>query len=542
MRTEKTITRRRALGTAVRGAALGVAGLGLARRTSPARYGVIVYGGTPAGIIAAVAAARQGARVALIEPSLRLGGMMAGGLGFTDFAAGHRNLIVSGLQREFFLRVGFHYRSGNGIVFEPYVAATLLTEFVQQAGVALHRGSALSRAVRGSTAAADAPRIDAIVLEDGSSFAADVLIDCSYEGDLMARSGVSYTVGREGVAQYGESLAGVQARGFLFAGLSPYDARGDLLPEISPRPLGTPGQADSKIMAYNFRLCLSDDPANMVRFLMPPGYDPGRYALLRRIVTDPDGLHATFGQNFLLHALPNRKWDMNNGGFFSTDYCGGSYAYPNAGYAERRRIWHAHYAYMAGLLYFVANDPSVPASLRDEANAYGLAKDEFVDTGNWPSQLYVREARRMIGQYVMTQRDVTVDTTKPDPVAIGAYPLDCHYTQRALTPGRQVVDEGDLLFSHPPSPAAYQIPFRALLPRRGDVANLLVPVCLSASHVAFCSLRIEGQYMALGQAAGTAAAMASRSRTPLRQLDWRALASTLLAHGAILSLPKLSGS
>jgi hypothetical protein len=397
--------------------------------------------------------------------------------------------------------------------------------------------------------------ITEIALENGARFQATVFADATYEGDLMAQSGVSYVVGREGTAQYGESLAGVRDRTpfhqFLIrrdpsnassvvpVRVSPYAANHTLLPGIVAGPKDAAGVADKKVQAYNFRLCLSDDPDNRVPFAKPAAYHPAQYELLARFLeaaTEAAGRPLTLVDVMKPDALGrHHKTDVNNNGAVSTDFIGGSWDYPDATYKTRDRIWQAHADYVAGFLYFLANDPQVPRTLQAEMNKWGLAKDEFIDTNHWPHQLYVREARRMVGEYVMTQKDIQTSLAKPDPIGMGSYNSDSHNIQRIVNADGFVENEGDMQVAVTP----YQIPYRVMLPRQSEVTNLLVPVAFSASHVAYSTLRMEPQYMIIGQAAGLAAAMAIHGKTDVHQIDTAALTATLRAKGAVLLSPKL---
>jgi hypothetical protein len=347
---------------------------------------------------------------------------------------------------------------------------------------------------------------------------------------------VSYTWGRESAAQYGESLGGVRQetpKHQFLVDLSPYGPDGKLLPEISSGPAGQVEAADRKVQAYNFRLILSRDPANQAPYPKPANYDPQRYELMARLLPAMQqklGRPQTMAEVLSVSPIPNRKADINNNGPFSTDYIGKSWDYPNASYRRREEIWRDHVEYTQGYLYFLAHDPRVPASLRKEVNEWGLAKDEFVDNGNWPHQLYIREARRMIGEYVMAQKDIQTDLVKPDAIGMGSYNSDSHNVQRIVGKDGFVRNEGDMQVAVKP----YQIPYRVLLPKKNEARNLLVPVCFSASHVAYSTLRMEPQYMILGQAAGVAAAMAIRAGSTVQDIDTRALTRALVDQGAIL--------
>ncbi len=498
-------------------------------------HDVIVYGGTASGVIASVAAARAGASVLLLEPRHHLGGMATGGLSRTDFG---KKQVIGGDALEFYWRVGLKYgmnRYAQDVAwyYEPHVGEQVFREMLQEARVEVQFGHRLREH---NSVRKEGARVVSITTDDGKTYSARIFIDCSYEGDLMAQSGVKYTWGRESTEQYGESLAGVREytpKHQFVDKISAYDSQHHLLPEIGAGPKGTPGSADKKVQSYNFRLILSDDPGNQVEFPKPPGYSPQRYELLARLLkaeTIRLGRSPYLHEVTLIAPIPNHKADFNNNGPFSTDYIGASWDYPTGSYARQAEIWQDHVNYTKGFFYFLAHDPRVPKGLHDEVNRWGLAKDEFRDTGNWPNQLYIREARRMIGEYVMTQKDLQTDRTKPDPIGMGSYNSDSHNLQRVVTPDGYVENEGDVQVPVQP----YQIPYRVMLPKLDQVTNLLVPVCLSASHVAYSSLRMEPQYMIIGQAAGVAAAMASKNDKAVQQIDVEALVSKLKSEGAIM--------
>jgi hypothetical protein len=498
-------------------------------------FDVLVYGGTAGGVIAAVSAARQGLTTALVEPTAHLGGMVSGGLGFTDYG---KKEVIGGYALEFYWRVGMHYqmsRYGNDLAWlhEPHVAETIFREMLRDADVTVFERQRLREKTgvrkNGATVAA-------LTTEDGTEFTASVFIDSGYEGDLMAQAGVSYTFGREGSAQYGESLAGVRDKPpfhqFL-VDISPKDARGTLLPEISPAQPEPPGSADKLVQAYNYRMCFSDVPANRRAFPRPARYDAGRYALLARLIAatqQKDGRVPPLGSLMKIDRLPNGKSDVNNNGAFSTDYLGGSYQYPDASYAERDRIREAHREYIAGFLYFLANDAQVPGPLRAEMNQWGLCRDEFTDNDNWPYQLYIREARRMVGEYVVVQKDLQTELTKPDPIGMGSYNSDSHNIQRIVDAEGFVRNEGDMQVAVKP----YQIPYRVMLPKRSEARNLLVTAAFSASHVAYSSVRMEPQYMIIGQAAGVAAKLAVSGKKPVQEIDTAELVKILKEQGAVM--------
>jgi acetyl esterase/lipase len=515
-------------------------------------YDVVVYGGTAGGVVTAIAAAREGKRVALLEPRDHLGGMVSGGLGWTDFG---RKEVIGGYSLEYFRRAGKKYGTDVQWYLEPGVAETVFREWVDEAGVEVfyrHRLREKTGVVR------DGTRVTAIHLENGAEFRARVFADASYEGDLMAQAGVTYTWGREGSDEYGESLAGVRDRTPLHqfeVEVSPYDEQGRLLPEITAWKKEPAGTADRKVQAYNFRVCMTQVEDNRVPFPKPQGYDPARFALLARTLAAMDTVkrdvaaRAAAGpsrgadpkkrieQPWSLRdvmkpdPIPNGKTDTNNYGAFSTDYIGANYDYPEGDYATRARIWEDHTRYVQGFLYFLQHDPQVPQALHDAMAPWGLCKDEFVDTNNWPHQLYVREARRMVGEYVMSQKDIQTDLTKPDVIGMGSYNSDSHNIQRFVNAQGFAENEGDMQVPVTP----YQIPYRMLLPKRTEVTNLLVPVPFSATHVAYSTLRMEPQYMIIGQAAGVAAAMAIDGNVGVQEIDTAVLRQKLSAQGAVFT-------
>ncbi len=530
------------------------------------RFDVIVYGGTSGGVAAAVHAARMGKHVALIHPGKHIGGLSSSGLGSTD--TGVRKSI-GGIAREFYRRVKEYYHSDRAwrqetrdeylcsperrawrrdwdelmrepewYYFEPHVAERIFDRMVAEAGVKTHRGERLDlrNGVKKS-----GPWITSIRMESGRVFEGTVFIDTSYEGDLMAKAGVSYTVGREADSDYGELFAGYRpmfARGghqFRF-NLSPYvvpeDASSGLLPGIEPYRIRKEGEGDRRIQAYNFRLVLTDVPSNRVPFTKPEGYDPRRYELFLRYLQA--GVKAGQPVSVLgkiRHLMPNRKTDSNNHGAFSTDYVGANYDYPEGDYATRERIFREHVTYTKGLLWFVLSDPRVPAHAKEEIADLGWARDEFTDHDNFPRELYVREARRMIGSYVMTEHDCVGARRAQDSIGLGSYTIDSHVTHRYVDKHGHVRNEGTLGGS---VPRPYPISYRAIVPRRQECTNLLVPVCLSATHVAASAGKSMGNCMATGHAAGLAAALAVRKGFPPRALDVRALQDALRQDGVDL--------
>lgn len=498
---------------------------------------LVVYGGTASGVMTAYSAAHEGLNVVLLEPGAHLGGMVTGGLSATD--TGHFT-IIGGYARNFYMRAAAHYGVQNldtraNWLSEPDVDETIFSDMLKDAGVKVYFHEQL-REKKGATVADK--RIVSITTADGKQWKAKVFADCSYEGELMKQAHVSYTLGRESSKDYGESLAGVRetSSGHFFAWpVSAYDDQHHLLPEIDPGPLAAWGSGDKKVQAYNFRLILTTDPADRLPFPMPEGYDRSRFALLARYLNEfqqhrgrAPGVHDIF----LITLIPNHKADFNNNGPFSTDYIGHSWNYPEASYAGKAALWQEHLFYTKELLYFVSHDDAVPASLRAEVNQWGLPKDEYADTDHWSNQLYIREGRRMVGEYVMRQSDLQTERTKADSIGMGSYNSDSHNIQRVALPDGSVQNEGDVEVPVQP----YEIPYRAITPKPAESLNLLVPVCLSATHAAYSSVRMEPQYMIIGQAAGVAASLAVRNHTSIQDVSVPALQQKLRAQGAILHL------
>ncbi len=494
------------------------------------QYDLVVYGGTAGGVITAVSAAREGLKVALLEPGRHVGGMVTGGLSATDH--GNKDAI-GGYSLEFFKRAGKHYGQSIGWYPEPGVAERIFLGMIGESGVKLFHGHRLKEK---AGVMKKGGRVVEIVMENGAAFRGRIFADATYEGDLMAQAGVSYTWGREGVSQYNESLAGVRPKDRAHQFDFPVAAQDDkkrLLPEIGTQPRGELGSADRKVQAYNFRLIVSKDPANRRPFEKPAKYDPWRFELLARFLRafeQRNGRPPRINEVLIPFEIPNNKADFNNRGPFSTDYIGKSWEYPEASYKRRAEMWQEHKEYIRGLMYFFTNDPRVPKPLRAEIGKWGLAKDEFTDNDNWPYQLYVREARRMVGDFVMTQKDIQTELTKPDVIGMGSYNSDSHNVQRYVQPDGNVQNEGNMEVAVKP----YQVPYRILLPKRKEVTNLLVPVCFSASHVTYSTLRMEPVYMIIGHAAGVAARMAIDKGLAVQDIDTKALAAKLRAQGAVM--------
>lgn len=544
------------------GLAAVIAGCVTDRRDEPIEaFDVVVYGGTSAGVSAAVQVARMGKSVVLVSPDKHLGGLSSGGLGWTDTGD---KAVIGGLAREFYHKIWLHYESpdswkwqnreeygnrGQGTpaidgerrtmwIFEPHVAEAVFEGWISEHGIDVRRNEWLDR---GQGVVVEAGRIRSITTLSGATFAGSEFIDATYEGDLLAAAGATYRVGRESTAAYGESWAGVQKaarhHGHSFPpGVDPYVISGKpssgLLPRISPQPPGKEGQGDHRIQAYCFRMCLTNVPENRVPFSRPSTYDPQQYELLLRVFDT--GWRETF-QKF--DPIPNGKTDTNNHGPFSTDNIGMNYKYPEGNYGLRSEIFAEHLTYQRGLMYFLANAARVPKDVRDEFAQWGLARDEFVDSGNWPHQLYVREARRLVGEYVMTEHDCLAKRNVPNPVGMGSYTMDSHHVQRYVAEDGFVQNEGDIGV-RPERP--YSIAYGAMTPQRDEVTNLLVPVCVSATHIAYGSIRMEPVFLILGQSAATAAVLSIERSIPVQDLDYGVLRARLLADGQILNLTEQS--
>jgi hypothetical protein len=503
----------------------------------PPAADLVVYGGTASGVVTAYSAAKEGLHVVLLEPRAHLGGMVTGGLSATDLG---QFQIIGGYARDFYLRATAHYgthalEKHEDWLSEPHVGEEIFSAMLNEAGVEVHFHENLAE--QGAVVMAS-KHVTSIKTADGRVWKARVFADCSYEGSVMFQSGVTYTIGREGIAKYGEDLAGVRAKTpahqFLWP-LNAYDDQHRLLPEISPGPLDTPGSGDKKVQAYNFRMILTHDPANQVPYPKPTNYDPARFALLRRYLTEFEknmGRAPNFHDVTNPVEIPNHKADFNNNGPVSTDYIGHSWGYPDGSYAVKQKIWNDTAEYTQAFFYFLAHDPSVPPSLQKEVNEWGLSRDEFVDNGYFPNQLYIREGRRMVGVYVMRQADLQTTRTKPDSIGMGSYQSDSHNIQRIAREDGTATNEGDVQVAVQP----YEIPFRVMLPQKDQVDNLLVPVCLSASHVAYSSVRMEPQYMIIGQAAGVVASLAIQKGVAVQDISVPILQKKLHERKAVLNL------
>lgn len=531
--------------------------------TLPQQADVIVYGGTAGGAVAAVAVAREGKTVLLLESSRHLGGLTTGGLGATDI--GNKGAI-GGISREFYERIHQHYvkpdvwkwqkyddffklgvhqeRSKDPLVektgkptmwtFEPRVAMQILRDMLREAKVDIQFEQRLVSVKK------EGGHLVEITMENGNVFRGRMFIDATYEGDLMAKAGVSYTVGREANSKYDETLNGVRAQTphhQFKVQVDPYMKAGDpssgLLPFIQSGNGGVPGNGDKCVQAYNFRLCMTQVSENKLPWTAPAGYDAKKYELLARYIEAlvAAGKPPKVGQLMNPVLMPNGKTDTNNNGPFSSDFIGNNYDYPDGDYATRARIWKAHEDYIRGFLYFLATSPRVPQYLRDEMNSWGLAKDEFAEAGGWPPQMYVREARRMISDYVMTEHECRWERTAEDGVGLGAYGMDSHNCQRIVKNG-YVENEGDVQVR---VRGPYPISYRSIVPKAGECENLFVPVCMSATHIAYGSIRMEPVFMILGQSSAIAAVIAINDNVPVQKVSYKKLSEKLKEQKQIIT-------
>ena len=486
---------------------------------------VVVYGGAASGVIAAYTAAKMGKSVALIEPGSCIGGLTTGGLGYTDIG---NKYAIKGLSLDFYRKIGQHYGAFEQWIFEPHVASQVLDSYIKEANVTVlyHRHIIEASNVDHS--------LNSIEVEDMASpsrkttrIYAREFIDCSYEGDLMAKAGVSYTVGREDNKQYNETYNGSQLRDkHQFPdGVDPYKIPGKpesgLLWGVSQNKLLPDGTGNKMVQTYNIRVCLSKDPANSIPITQPEDYQPERYELLLRLLAKRPAAHI---ENLMTTSeMPNHKTDINNNGPFSTDMIGMSWNYPEGSYAERAAIFKAHVNYTKGFFYFIGHDPRVPENLRKEMLQYGYPKDEYLNSGHFTTQMYVREARRMVGAYVMTQANCQGRETVSDGIALAAYTMDSHNAERLVVNG-MVKNEGDVQIG---GFGPYPISYRSITPKVNECSNLLVPVCLSASHIAYGSIRMEPVFMMLGQSAAVAACMAIDSKCDVQQVDVKKIQAEL---------------
>jgi len=478
-------------------------------------YDICIYGGTASGVIAAYTAKKLGNSVIVIEPSNHIGGMTTGGLGQTDI--GNKSAIT-GLSRNFYQRIGKYYGVDEQWTFEPRVASRVLNDYINEVGLEIIKNAILVKTSKRGKSIRSLQFRYKNSSEPDFTVKAKVFIDCSYEGDLMAQAGVSFTVGRESNETYNETLNGVQLRQYhqFPDSIDPYRIKGDqssgFLWGISGETLQPTGTGDKKVQAYNFRICLTDSVENMIPVTRPEGYDSTRYDLLLRLIRDTE--NTNLYSYFIWSKMPFRKTDINNRGAFSTDMIGENYDYPEGDYNLRQEIIKKHVEYTKGLLYFFGYDTRVPEKMRLEMLKWGYPKDEYTDNDHFTPQLYIREARRMIGEYVMTEHNCLGKLTPEDPAGLAAYTMDSHNCQRIVVNG-MVKNEGDVqVGGFPPYPISY----RSLTPKKSECTNLLVPVCLSASHIAYGSIRMEPVFMVLGQSSAVAASLAISSGTKVQDV------------------------
>lgn len=499
-----------------------------ARQPNRLEADICIYGGTSAGIIAAYSASRLGKTVILVESGSHLGGLSSGGLGYTDIG---NKYVVSGLALDFYRRIGRHYGKFEQWIFEPHVALNIFKEYLGKGKIQLLTGKKIIAANKADLFITDISIMSTAPSADTSptTITAKMFIDCSYEGDLMAFAGIPYMVGRESNKEFNETYNGVQianSESHQFPDdVDPYRIPGDrfsgLLWGISPQQLAPDGSADKKVQAYNFRICLTDNLRNQIKITRPDGYDSSRYELLLRNMQKKPWKSLRDG--FIWSAMPNRKTDINNMGGFSTDMIGANYEYPEASYEKRQEIIQEHIRYTKGLLYFVGNDPRVALTIRKEMQKWGYPRDEYIHNGHWTPQLYIREARRMIGSYVMTQANCQGKETVSDGVGMAAYTMDSHNCQRVVING-SVKNEGDVeIGGFDPYPISY----RSIVPKTEHCKNLLVPVCLSATHIAYGSIRMEPVFMVLAQSSAIAASFAIDEKKPVQEVNVTALRDRL---------------
>ncbi len=541
------------------------------------KYDVIIYGGTSAGVASAIQTSRMGKSVLIIEPTHRLGGLTTGGLGQTDIGNKH---VIGGISREFYQNIRKYYDDPNNWkwqsrdaymdegqtktekgedamwTFEPSAALKVYHQMLSAEKIDIVYGERLNRK---SGVIKKENRIESIEMENGSKYTGKMFIDATYEGDLMASAGVSYRVGRESNREYGETLNGVQANKIsatlkwtlsrnaynhnFIDRVDPYIIKGDpksgLLPYISENPPGVDGEGDNKIQAYCFRMTLTDHPDNRIPFKKPENYDELNYELLFRNYEAAQGpieeMYA-YGDNlvpWINSPMPNRKTDTNNQKGFSTDFIGQNYDYPDASYEEREKIVQAHRNYQQGLMWTLAYHPRIPEKVREKVSQWGTCKDEYEEESNgWQQQLYIREARRMLSDYVMTQKNCEGIEVVEDPIGMAAYGMDSHHIQRYVDVNGFVQNEGNVE-AHGFSP--YSISYRSIVPKKEECENLLVPICVSSTHIAFGSIRMEPVFMVLGQSAATAACQAIDEKSALQEIDCSLLQKRLVENKQILS-------
>jgi hypothetical protein len=504
---------------------------------------VIVYGATPGGFCAAIAAAREGVSVILLEPTTHVGGVNTGGLCFSDSNQTVRSTVM-GLFDEWHTRIEADYvkrgvtlpykvseKDHTPWTYEPHVAAKITKAMLDEAGVTVLTKQVLKSVTKNGTSISK-------LITSSAEFEAEVFIDGSYEGDLMAAAGVSWTIGREGRKEFDESLAGKQypKKKLEISGLG---SDGERLPLITTNDAGPEQEGDKNVMVYSFRLCVTKDPANRVPFPQPTNYDSARFEVVRRYFAQEKRPVLLWD----LYPLPGNKFDANNGigKQFSMGLVGACNGWSEVGEAGRAKIWEAHKQYTLELHHFLSNDSAVPAAIRDEFKQMGLCRDEFPDSDHWSPQLYVREGRRMIGEYVVSQKDIMVQPQKEGAIIVSSFPIDSHDCQRIGT-AEFVINEGTIMpvrMAGRKHGYPYHIPYGAITPKSAECTNLLVPVALSCTHVGFSSIRVEPTWMILGQSAGIAAALSAKQNVEVQKLPYKALRERLIAQKQVLEIPEL---
>lgn len=486
---------------------------------------VVIYGATPSGLSSALQASRMGLSVIIAEFSRNFGGMTASGLGATDIGAKE---AVGGIAKEFYETIGKQYNQEILQSFEPKIAKRVFQSWIDEYELEIYYEQHLECVEMNNG------KITKVTMEDGTVYSGKVFIDSTYEGDLFAKAGVSYHVGRESNATYNEIYNGIQFGGQhhkFETWIDPYVIEGNPdsgyvqgITETQIENMGFNGQADQSIQAYNFRVCLTSDPKNKVPYPKPPNYDPNRYTLLLRYI------NAGFWDAMNLNTtMPNSKSDLNNYGGFSSDNIGRNYNWPDGTYQTREEIFQDHVTYNIGMLYFLSNDSRIPKDIRDEVSSWGLPKDEFKETINWPHQLYIREGRRMISDYVMTDQNCLGNETVNDSIGLASFQMDSHHCRRVVLDGR-VVNEGDVQVPIAPYPISY----RSIRPKEEECTNLLVPGCLSSSHIAYGSIRMEPVFMILGQSAGIAAYLSIKNNRNVQKIDYQELKGKLMEFNQIV--------
>ncbi|MFY0652583.1 MAG: FAD-dependent oxidoreductase [Cyclobacteriaceae bacterium] len=526
-------------------------------KTVTNEYDVVIYGGTSAGITAAIQTVRMGKTAIVVEQTSRLGGLTTGGLGQTDIG---NKAAIGGISREFYEGIKTYYddpknwkwqakneykdggqtrtdsNEASMWTFEPSAALKVYDDMVKANDIKIVYNEKLDRK-NGVTL--EGGKIVSIRMLSGHTFTGKMFIDATYEGDLLAAAGVSYVTGREANAEFNETINGVnttltdttmtglKSRNAInhnfVDGVDPYVEKGNpdsgLLPGINPNGPGEEGSGDHHIQAYCFRMCLTDHPDNKIPFEKPEGYDEKDFELLIRNYESGEK-----GFPWINSKMPNRKTDTNNRTGFSTDFIGQNYDYPEAGYEEREIIIEKHREYQKGLMWTLAYHPRIPDFIKEGVSKWGMCKDEFERADGWQQQLYIREARRMRGEYVMTQYNCEGLEVIDDIVGFAAYGMDSHNTQRYVTEDGFVKNEGNVE-AHVKSP--YPISYRSIVPKKAECQNLLVPICVSATHIAFGSIRMEPVFMVLGQSAGAAACLSIDDNVDVQDLAYDKLRPVL---------------